>query len=216
MNSFRGSEILFTALGGALVLIAFILIQIDTPIAPGTTQNWSDPFAAKYAPVRAIPASYSTPTPTPTPSMTTEELFRKEMARIQFKNKGKDTSATSPIASGALPKALATPQQTATPRRAYEKEKVYLLKPIHHAILSGIGNTKKGYTVTFDFEVEPKDTPVTLEVYFLDRVVHSQEVAVDPSGHYKTPVALPKAGLYQWKVKSQGFRGVKRPFSIRP
>jgi hypothetical protein len=203
MNSFRPTEILFAAIGGALMVIAFILSQGDALFFQNSSERGNDPFAAHYAPLRAVLVPQPTPTPKATPVLSTEEQFRKEMAKIQMKRKAHDDyyAPTTPSA----------PAQ-ATPRRVYEKEKIYLLKPANQSIFYGV---KKDYSMEFKFEVDPKDTVATIEVYFKGKMIHSQELPVSKNGVYNTAVTLEEPGLYQWKVKSAGYKGELRYFTLR-
>lgn len=83
-----------------------------------------------------------------------------------------------------------------------EKPFIQLLFPAQDAVLTQVGNLKRGYSLKFKFEVYPHDQKPKFELYFRQKLIIEKELKLNGSGIYEVPVLIRMPGLYEWQIRS--------------
>ncbi len=117
-----------------------------------------------------------------------------------------------PLPASTPPPSVTAP--TPVPNLDPPEASIFLTFPANQAILTKMGNRKKGYPIRFKFEVYPKFTASTFELLYLGKVVITKEVKGTASGNFEIKVLLRKSGLYQWRIKTFGITSELRTMTI--
>jgi hypothetical protein len=102
------------------------------------------------------------------------------------------------------------------PNELLDREKSYLLSPHARQVLRAQGSEKDGYSVSFEFEVEPKNTPSVLEISHDGKIILATKVSGNNAGSYVLKLKLPEAGLYLWQIRTNESESEKRELVIHP
>ena len=184
---FRRSELLFLTLGVIMMGTSIVLLTPNRlhliKTAPSLTSAVSsaDAFESSYS-----GSHLQQPLPNYIPSDET-------------------STAPAPSVPQATPTPTATPSPSATSVPASDLNsaplgKTYLLHPAARAVLSKIGNPKKGYPVKFKFEISPASASGIFELKFKEEMILSKPISGSPNGLYEVSVMIKKPGMYSWRV----------------
>ena len=133
--------------------------------------------------------------------------FRNDLHTDPFQGKYGPAPALLPT----LP--AITPTATASPRP--NSEKIYLMFPAAHALLTKTGLSGKGYPIRFKFEVEPKETPCTFDLSFEGSTVISKPLSGSPNGSYEVSILIRKPGIYLWKITTSQSESEIREITVK-
>jgi hypothetical protein len=79
---------------------------------------------------------------------------------------------------------------------------IYLVSPINQAVIQTPKNSKTPATLTFKFEIYPKNTPALFELLFKNEVVVSKSVPGSSNGSSSITIPFPEPALYAWRIKA--------------
>ena len=117
-----------------------------------------------------------------------------------------------PLPSVTPPPSVTT--STPVPHLNPPESNIFLTFPANQAVLTKMGNPKKGYPIRFKFEIYPKFTPSTFELLYQDKVVITKAVKGSASGNFEIKVLIRKAGLYQWRIRAYDITSELRTVTI--
>ena len=138
-----------------------------------------------------------------------------------------ELTATDPFASqysNPIPLAEASPTPTETntsslittptPNPTSEVH-ISLIYPTANAILTRAPQDKTGYPLQLKFEVNPKNTPCTLELKHAGETVLTKPLTGSPSGFFEISLMIKKTGSFSWQITSSSGISELRVFSIK-
>ena len=121
-------------------------------------------------------------------------------------------TASETDAAPALTNSMATPSSLFGES---PKLSLYLAIPKNQATISRPKKFKTDATLSFRFEVYPKDANSTFELLFKNEVVTQMQISGNRTGIHELSIPFPKAGLYQWSVKVNDITSELRTLILR-
>ena len=92
---------------------------------------------------------------------------------------------------------------------------ISLIYPSANANLTRAPQDKAGYPLQLKFEVNPKNTPCTLELKHTGETVLTKPLNGSPSGFFEISLMIKKTGTFSWQITSPSGISELRVFSIK-
>ena len=105
-----------------------------------------------------------------------------------------------------------TPAPTAAPVLGESpKVGIFLMSPTNFSFIPW----KTNLPVLFKFDVYPKTTECTFELYYRNEIISKTDLSASATSLRILSIPISSPGLYQWRVKSPEFTTELRSFTLR-